>query len=70
MQNKIDYKNIKKIGLVTRPNVSLDKEILKLQSILSIYKVELVLLKESSEILDLPKYGFSKRVQSDSKKFF
>lgn len=57
MQNKIDYKNIKKIGLVTRPNVSLDKEILKLQSILSIYKVELVLLKESSEILDLPKYG-------------
>ncbi|EIC6045398.1 NAD(+) kinase, partial [Campylobacter jejuni] len=43
MQNKIDYKNIKKIGLVTRPNVSLDKEILKLQSILSIYKVELVL---------------------------
>ncbi|TEY12652.1 NAD(+) kinase, partial [Campylobacter sp. CH185] len=57
MQNKIDYKNIKKIGLVTRPNVSLDKEILKLQSILSIYKVELVLFKESSEILDLPKYG-------------
>ncbi|EHM2681800.1 NAD(+) kinase, partial [Campylobacter jejuni] len=55
MQNKIDYKNIKKIGLVTRPNVSLDKEILKLQSILSIYKVELVLFKESSEILDLPK---------------
>lgn len=37
--------------------MSLDKEILKLQSILSIYKVELVLLKESSEILDLPKYG-------------
>ncbi|EAL4552658.1 NAD(+) kinase, partial [Campylobacter jejuni] len=57
MQNKIDHKNIKTIGLVTRPNVSLDKEILKLQSILSIYKVELVLFKESSEILDLPKYG-------------
>ncbi|BEK05207.1 TPA_asm: NAD(+) kinase [Campylobacter jejuni] len=57
MQNKIDHKNIKTIGLVARPNVSLDKEILKLQSILSIYKVELVLFKESSEILDLPKYG-------------
>ncbi|EFC33099.1 ATP-NAD kinase, putative [Campylobacter jejuni subsp. jejuni 414] len=56
MQNKIDYKNVKKIGLVTRPNVSLDKEILKLQSILFIYKVELVLFKESSKILDLPKY--------------
>ncbi|WP_144673661.1 NAD(+) kinase [Campylobacter jejuni] len=57
MQNKIDYKNIKKIGLVARPNVGLDKEILKLQSILSIYKVELVLFKESSKTLDLPKYG-------------
>lgn len=56
MQNKLDYKNIKKIGLVARPNVSLDKEILRLQSILSIYKVELVLFKESSKNLALPKY--------------
>ncbi|MBX1798414.1 NAD(+) kinase [Campylobacter jejuni] len=56
MQNKIDHKNIKKIGLVARPNASLDKEILKLQSILSVYKVELVLFKESSRILNLPKY--------------
>ncbi len=34
MQNKIDYKNIKKIGLAARPNSNLDKEILILKEIL------------------------------------
>jgi len=56
MQNKLAYKNIKKIGLFTRPNLSLDNEILKLQSILSSYKIELVLAKESSKNLTLPQY--------------
>ncbi|MBM0636937.1 NAD(+) kinase [Campylobacter sp. VicNov18] len=56
MQNKIDYKNIKKIGLVARTHSSLDKEILKLEAILNAYGVELVLFKESSKLLNLAKY--------------
>ncbi|AXP08758.1 NAD(+) kinase [Campylobacter hepaticus] len=56
MQNKIDYKNIKKIGLVARPNSSFDKEILKLQTILRVYDIELVLFKKSSKILNLLQY--------------
>lgn len=56
MQNKIDYKNIKKIGLAARPNSNLDKEILILKEILEKKGVELLLYKESSEIVKLPKY--------------
>lgn len=56
MQNKIDYKNIKKIGLVTRPNSNLDSEILVLKEILENKGVELMLYKESSKVLKLPKY--------------
>ncbi|MCW1360866.1 NAD(+) kinase [Campylobacter sp. US33a] len=56
MQKIIDYKNIKKIGLVTRPNSKLDKEILSLKEILEPREVELLLLKGSSKDLELKTY--------------
>lgn len=55
MQNKIDYKNIKKIGLAARPNSNLDKEILILKEILE-KRCGAFALYESSEIVKLPKY--------------
>ncbi|MCH5335782.1 MAG: NAD(+) kinase [Campylobacter sp.] len=56
MQNKLDYKNIRKIGLVTRPNSDLDLEILKLKESLEPRGIELLLLKESSKTLKLKNY--------------
>ncbi|MBZ7955843.1 NAD(+) kinase [Campylobacter molothri] len=45
MQNKIDYKNIKKVGLVVRFNSNFDEEISTLENILKKYNVELLFLK-------------------------
>ncbi|QBL11334.1 NAD(+) kinase [Campylobacter helveticus] len=56
MQNKFNYKNVKKIGLVSRPNSNLDTEILGLEKILKQKGVELLLFKESSKNLNLPKF--------------
>ncbi|TKX32277.1 NAD(+) kinase [Campylobacter aviculae] len=63
MQKKIDYKNIKKIGLVARPNSNLDNEILVLKNILKKYNVKLLLFKESSKSLELPKYNIDELFQ-------
>ncbi|HEB9327781.1 TPA: NAD(+) kinase [Campylobacter coli] len=60
MQNKIDYKNIKKIGIAARPNSNLDKEILTLKEILEKKGVELLLYKESSKTVNLLKYDLDK----------
>ncbi len=51
MQNQIDYKNIKKIGLVTKPGANFDAEILRLKQNLEQRGIELLLLKQSSKTL-------------------
>lgn len=57
MQNIVDYKNIRKIGLVVRPNSNLDKEILFLKALLEKRNIELLLLQGSSENIALPNLG-------------
>ncbi|MBZ7954119.1 NAD(+) kinase [Campylobacter sp. W0018] len=47
MQNKIDYKNIKRVGLIVRFNSDLDNEIRILENILKKYNVELLFFKNS-----------------------
>ncbi|MCX2682377.1 NAD(+) kinase [Campylobacter sp. MIT 21-1685] len=54
MQKTVDYKNIKKIGLVVRPNSNLDKEIVFLKKMLEKRKIKLLLLQGSSENVNLP----------------
>ncbi|MBK1993366.1 NAD(+)/NADH kinase, partial [Campylobacter novaezeelandiae] len=53
MQNKINYKKIKKIGLVVKPDIDLTKEILYLKKILAKRKVELLYLKEQNANLKI-----------------
>lgn len=56
MQNKLDYKNIRKIGLVTKPNSNFDAEILEIKQSLEQRGIELLLLKQSSKALKLKSY--------------
>ncbi len=56
MQNRLDYKNIRKIGLVTKTNASFDAEILKLKQNLEQRGIELLLLKQSSKALGFKGY--------------
>lgn len=60
MQNKLNYKKIRKIGLVTRPDSNLDKEILILKEILDTKNVELLLFKETSKVLEIAKFELDK----------
>ncbi|TBR78897.1 NAD(+) kinase [Campylobacter novaezeelandiae] len=53
MQNKINCKKIKKIGLVVKPDIDLTKEILYLKNILAKRKVELLYLKEQNANLKI-----------------
>ncbi|EAH9147508.1 NAD(+) kinase, partial [Campylobacter upsaliensis] len=56
MQKEFNYKNVKKVGLVSRPNSNLDTEIANLESILKKKGVELLLFKESSQRLNLTSF--------------
>ncbi|ELZ2666077.1 NAD(+) kinase [Campylobacter upsaliensis] len=56
MQKEFNYKNVKKVGLVSRPNSNLDTEIANLESILKKKGVELLLFKESSQRLNLASF--------------
>ncbi|MDO4674396.1 NAD(+) kinase [Campylobacter sp.] len=63
MQDGIDYKNIKKIGLVTRPLSNLDAEISSLRALLEARGVELLLFRESSKREDLVRYDLDELFQ-------
>ncbi|WP_297193264.1 NAD(+) kinase [uncultured Campylobacter sp.] len=52
MQSLIDYKNIKKIGLVARPNTDLSKEISYLSKLFAKRGIELVSTVEQEELLE------------------
>ena len=49
----MDYKNINKIGLISRINTDLNKDILKLKNILNEKNIELLLLKENAKSLNI-----------------
>ncbi len=53
MKINFDYKNIRKIGLVTRRNINLKAEILELKKILDEKNIELILAKNSAKGLNL-----------------
>lgn len=56
MKINVDYKNIRKIGLVTRNHTNLNSEILELEKILSEFNVGLLLAKNSAKSLNLPQF--------------
>ncbi|KGI57083.1 NAD(+) kinase [Campylobacter sp. MIT 97-5078] len=58
MQNELNYKNIRKIGLVSRHNTQLDDEIAFLARLLKARGIELFLSDESSCTLDLIRFDF------------
>lgn len=53
MQNELDYKNIRKIGLVCRFDSDLDEQILILKSLLEPRNIELLLFKDYQKDLGL-----------------
>ncbi|TQR31897.1 NAD(+) kinase [Campylobacter sp. MIT 99-7217] len=66
MKTPLNYKNIKKIGLVSRQNSNLDEEILFLKDIFEQKNIELLLEKTSSKTINLAKFELEELfVQSD-----
>lgn len=56
MKSMIDYKNVHKIGLVSRLNTDLKSDILKLKTIFDKRQIELLLAKDCAKSFDLKSY--------------